>query len=95
MARITNGRMKQAKVIYDIAKILLSFAWVLIVANLFFEFPTWFAMILVISGLLLSVAHVAEYFYFREEISRKPEGAVLAFLLTFLFGLFYWKDPRS
>ena len=77
---------------FDLPKIVTSIVWLVIVLNLFLVFPFWLAMTLNILGAFLVVAHLIEYVVYREKIAQKPESALVAFIMTFLYGVFYWKS---
>jgi uncharacterized protein YhhL (DUF1145 family) len=74
------------------ARAVLICVWILIALNLFVEFPVGVERTLNTLGLLLAIAHIFEYVAFRKVIAKRPEPAMKAFILTFLFGLFYWKE---
>ena len=66
--------------------------WALILANLVHAFPDGIAKSLRVLGVLFVVVHLAEYLFFYKTISSRPESPAVAFLMTFFFGIFYWKD---
>ncbi len=74
-----------------LAKIATIIVWMLVVINPFVAFPSWLATTLYLVGLFLAVAHTGEYVFYRDVIDKKPEGKIQAFLMTFIFGLLYWK----
>jgi uncharacterized protein YhhL (DUF1145 family) len=78
---------------FDTPKIVLSVVWAMILANFVVNFPEWLARALHLLGALLAVAHLTEYVIFHQRIARRPEGAVVAFVMNFFFGLFYWMAP--
>ena len=80
---------------FDRAKWITTGLWVLIVINLFFPFPGVLSPILYWTGVVLAVAHIIEYIVFYKKITAKPESPLLAFVMTFLYGVFYWKDFPS
>jgi len=43
-------------------------------------------------GVLLAVAHIAEFFIFRKDIKAKGDGTLKSFVMTFLFGAAYIKN---
>lgn len=73
-------------------KIILLIVWALIVANLFVALPGILVTPLKILGVLLVVAHIAEYFIFKKAIDAKRDGLVKSFLMTFVFGAVYIKN---
>ncbi|MBE9548621.1 MAG: DUF1145 domain-containing protein [Proteobacteria bacterium] len=73
------------------AKILTLATWLLIIISLFNVLPASLTTGLQYLGIFLLIAHLAEYIIFRKTIARKPEQPLLAFLLTIIFGVFYWK----
>ncbi len=77
---------------FDLSKLVLVFVWLLVIINPFVAFPSWLAITLYSIGVFLVVAHLGEYIAFREVIAERPEGTLLAFLMTFFFGVLYWKD---
>jgi hypothetical protein len=46
-------------------------------------------------GVFLTVAHLGEYVVCHTTIAQRPEGPVLAFAMTFFFGVLYWNDFPS
>ena len=77
---------------FDLPKLITIFIWLLVIANLFLSFPAWLNFALNGIGIFLIAAHLIEYVVFRETIAKKPEGKLLAFVMTFLFGVLYWKS---
>ena len=77
---------------FDAWKFILLVLWALILANLVHAFPDWMAKSFRVLGVLFVVVHLAEYLFFYKTISSRPESPVVAFLMTFFFGIFYWKD---
>ncbi len=77
---------------FDAWKIILLVLWALILANLVHAFPDWMAKSFRVLGVLFVVVHLAEYLFFYKTISSRPESPAVAFLMTFFFGVFYWKD---
>ena len=77
---------------FGIAKSITALAWVLVLVNFFGVFPGWFETTLYVVGALLVVAHLGEYIVFHKTIAAREEGPVTAFVMTFFFGIFYWKD---
>jgi len=75
----------------NLAKILTLLVWLLILLSLTTIFPVAYRMPLQYLGLFLLGAHFVEYLLFKEKIAKKPEGPLLAFVMTMLFGVFYWK----
>lgn len=71
---------------------MLLVLWALILANLVHPFPDWMAKSFRVLGVLFVVVHLAEYLFFYKTISSRPESPAVAFLMTFFFGIFYWKD---
>ena len=80
---------------FDAAKWLTTSLWLVIVINLFAPFPGIWAAILNWTGIALAVAHPGEYIFCYKQISARPEGPLLAFVMTFFYGVFYWKDFPS
>ena len=76
----------------DAPKIISIIVWLAIIANLLVVFPQGVATTLNILGLALLAAHLGEYILFKKKIDEKPESGPVAFLMTMLFGLLYWKD---
>jgi len=77
---------------FDAWKFVLLVLWGLIFANLIHAFPDGMAKSLRVLGVLFVVVHIAEYLFFFKTISSRPENPAVAFLMTFFFGIFYWKD---
>jgi len=77
---------------FDAWKFILLVLWALILANLVHPFPDWMGKSFRVLGVLFVVVHLAEYLFFYKTISSRPESPAVAFLMTFLFGIFYWKD---
>lgn len=81
---------------FDVWKIILLVLWGLIIANLFHAFPDWMAKSFRVLGVIFVVVHIAEYLFFFRTIRARPESPIVAFFMTFFFGIFYWKDyPRG
>lgn len=76
----------------NIWKILLSILWIMIAINLFRPLPPALATTLHAACLFLVFAHLGEYLVFRKTIAERPESTALGFLMTFFFGVLYWKD---
>ncbi|MFT5482367.1 MAG: hypothetical protein ACI9GW_001017 [Halieaceae bacterium] len=76
----------------DAPKIITIILWLAIIANLVVVFPQGVATTLNILGLALLAAHLGEYILFKKKIDAKPESGPVAFFMTMVFGLFYWKD---
>lgn len=72
-------------------KILTLGTWLLIIISLFNVFPASLTTVLQYLGIILLITHLIEYLAFRKIISRKPEQPLLAFIMTMIFGVFYWK----
>ena len=77
---------------FDISKKILIVVWVMVVINLFGVFPSGLEVTLNVIGVFLVVAHLGEYIFFRKTIAKREEGTLLAFAMTFFFGVLYWKD---
>ncbi len=77
---------------FDLSKYVLAVVWLLVIVNPFVAFPSWLAITLYAIGVFLVVAHLGEYIAFREVIAKRQEGPLLAFFMTFFFGVLYWKD---
>jgi uncharacterized protein YhhL (DUF1145 family) len=77
---------------FDLPKQITTAVWLLVVVNLLVSFSSWAALTLHIIGVFLVVAHLIEYLVYKKVIDQKPEGALLAFVMTILYGVFYWKD---
>lgn len=77
---------------FDLWKIALTGLWILIGVNQFYAFPQVVRTSLNALGTFLVVAHLGEYYFCRKTINERPEGILLAFVMTFLYGVFYWKD---
>ena len=75
----------------NFGKLILLLVWLLIIISLFNVIPHTMRTTLQYLGVLLLLAHLAEYFMFKKTISKKPESPFSAFILTMIFGLFYWK----
>lgn len=76
---------------YKFAKLIILVVWLLIIISLFNILPQTMKITLQYLGVLLLLAHLAEYFMFKKTIRKKPESAFSAFILTMIFGVFYWK----
>ena len=64
--------------------------WAAIIANLFGVFPLAWQTPLNIIGALLVVAHLAEYFIFKDKIKALGDSPINAFLQTMVFGVLYF-----
>ena len=80
---------------FDVWKGLTLAVWVLVFVNPFVSFPGWAATTLWTTGAFLVVAHLGEYVFAYQTISKRPESRLVAFLMTFFFGVLYWKDFPS
>lgn len=65
--------------------------WALVIVNLVTVLPTAMVMPLKIFGVLLVVAHIAEYFIFSEQIKAKGDSRMKSMLMTLVFGVVYIK----
>lgn len=66
--------------------------WALMVANLLFSLPAAMVMPLKIFGVLLILAHIAEYFIFSTQIKAKGDSTLKSVLMTLVFGIVYVKS---
>jgi len=73
------------------SKILILIVWLLIILSLTTILPDAYRLPLQYLGLLLLGAHFLEYTLFKSRIEKKPETPLVAFILTMVFGVFYWK----
>ena len=80
---------------FDLPKIVTIIIWLLVIANFFVAFPDWANTALNGIGIFLVAAHLIEYVVFNKRIAEKPEGKVLAFVMTFFFGVLYWKSDAA
>lgn len=71
-------------------KAIILVVWGLIIANLFIPFPATLALAFKILGVLLVVAHVAEYFLFKDKVAAQGDSPAKAFLMTLVFGIAYF-----
>ena len=74
------------------AKAIVTAIWIAIGINSVFPFPGWLEPALSWMGILIAAAHSVEYIIFHKVILQRPESAVMAFFMTFLYGFLYWKD---
>ena len=65
--------------------------WAAIAINQFVAFPASVASGLNTLGIVLLVVHALEYIIFNKKIAEKPESKPVAFVMTMLFGVLYWK----
>jgi uncharacterized protein YhhL (DUF1145 family) len=77
---------------FDLWKIAVTGLWILIGVNLFADFPQVVRTSLNALGTFLVVSHLGEYYFCRKTIDARPEGTLLAFVMTFFYGVFYWRD---
>ncbi len=70
-------------------KAILIGVWGLIIANQFLAFPATLSLSLNVLGGLLIVAHLVEFFVFRDKIRSKADHPLKAFIMTMVFGLAY------
>ncbi len=78
---------------YGLSRMLLGVLWLGIGAAFLVPLDGLVGGILRGTGGLLAVAHLMEYVLFRQRIRALPEGPVVAFVMNFFFGLFYWSRP--
>ena len=71
---------------------ILIIVWAVIIANLFIALPDSMVFPLKALGVILVIAHIAEFFIFRKDIKAKGDGALKSFVMTFLFGAAYIKN---
>ena len=71
-------------------KIIIVAIWALVIANLFIAFPPAWVMPLKIIGGLLAIAHVIEFFVFRDKVKAQGDSPLRSFLMTFVFGVAYF-----
>jgi len=71
-------------------KIILLAVWALVIANFFVAFPPAWVLPLKILGGLLAVAHVIEYFVFKDKVTAQGDSPIKSFLMTFVFGIAYF-----
>jgi uncharacterized protein YhhL (DUF1145 family) len=76
----------------SVGKVLITVIWIVIGINIMQPFPGWWATALLWLSIFFLVSHIVEYILFYKVISQKPESALLAFILTLLYGFLYWKD---
>lgn len=74
----------------DAWKVLLVAVWLAVLAAPFGVFGSLPTQILLVTGAVLAISHIAEYLIFHRRIRALPESALTQFLMTFVFGLFYW-----
>ena len=77
---------------FDIFKLIFSIVWLAVIVNFFYSFPEWLALALNVIGVLLVLTHLTEFFVFRKVIAQQPESFLLKFIMTFLYGVLYWKN---
>jgi uncharacterized protein YhhL (DUF1145 family) len=73
-------------------RIILLLVWALIVVNLLVALPAILVAPLKILGVLLVVAHIAEFFIFKKDITEKNDGPFKSFFMTLVFGAVYIKN---
>jgi len=78
---------------FTLLKITTVALWLLVIVNLFADFPTWIYLGLNLLGLFCLFAHLAEYLLLGEIIDRQGDGKIKAFFMTLVFGFVYWKRP--
>ena len=80
---------------FDIWKVLILLVWGLVIANELITLPGPWPTLLRATGAVMVVAHLGEYAIFYRRIRNRPESASVQFIMTALFGVFYWKDFPS
>ena len=74
---------------WNIWSLSLTLVWAAIVASLFVALPANMNGIFAVLGGLLLIAHLVEFFVFRQRIARKQQGVAGQFILTLTYGLIY------
>ena len=64
--------------------------WLLIIYNIFMPLAGTLGQILTWLGTILLLAHLIEFFVFREKIKAKGDDTAKSFLMTMVFGFIYW-----
>ena len=64
--------------------------WLVIIYNIFMPLAGTLGQILMWLGVILLVAHLIEFFVFRDKIKAKGDNAGTSFLMTLVFGFVYW-----
>lgn len=71
-------------------KVIILAVWALVIANLFISLPATLALALKILGVLLLVAHIVEFFIFKEKVEAQGDSPLKSFLMTLVFGIAYF-----
>ncbi len=71
-------------------KVIAVALWLLIIYNLLQPLSGLSGQLLSWLGPILLVAHLVEYFVFKEKIKAKGDAAGKAFLMTLIFGVTYF-----
>lgn len=64
--------------------------WAIIIASYLLVFPyhQWLRLF----GVVLFVAHLAEYFIYSDTINKKGDSSLKSFVMTMVFGVIYVKS---
>lgn len=66
--------------------------WAAIIANLLLTLPAALVFPLHLLGAVLLLAHVLEFFLFRQKISAKGDSTATSVVMTLVFGTVYIND---
>lgn len=71
-------------------KIITLLFWVAVIAAVLNIIPLPYATWLTITGVVIFLAHVVEYFIFSKKIKAKGDSPIKSFVMTMVFGIFYF-----
>ena len=71
-------------------KIIAIALWLLIVYNLFIPFAGTLGQVLFWLGPVLLIAHLVEFFLFKQKIKAQGDSTLMSFVMTMLFGVVYF-----
>jgi len=74
---------------WNIWSLGLTLVWVAIIVSLFVALPANMNGIFAVTGALLLIAHLVEFFVFRQRIAKKQQGIATQFILTLIYGVIY------
>lgn len=70
--------------------IVILIFWLTVILALFQLMPTSYCFYLIIAASVILLAHVIEYFVFSDKVKAKGDSSFKSFVMTMLFGLFYF-----
>ena len=72
-------------------KILMLAFWAIFLVAVFGLIPDPLGFVLISVGMLIFLAHAIEFLVFKKAISAKGDSGPKSFLMTMVYGIFYFK----